>query len=106
AGTVASCALGAVAYGAGFTWLGLRVRRALVWGLTYILVWEGFVARAGATAARLSLRTYTRSLLARVADGPERFVEVSAVAAVVVPLVVAVAATALAVRRLARQDVA
>lgn len=104
--TVAACAVGVVGYTGVFTWLGLRVKRALVWGLAYILIWEGFIAAAGANTARLSLRAHTRSLLARLADGPERMIEVSLVTAVVVPLAAAVAGTLLAVRRLTKQDVA
>jgi ABC-2 type transport system permease protein len=104
--TLVSCGLATLAYAGMFTWLGLRVKRALVWGLAYILVWEGFVARAGATPARLAVRSHARSLLARLADGPERLIEVSTHTAVVVPLAVAVVAFLLTARRLARQDVA
>lgn len=106
AGAVASCTLATVAYAGVFTWLGLRVKRALVWGLAYILIWEGFVARAGATPSKLSVRAATRSVLGRFADAPEDFLEVGAVAAVAIPLAAAVAALLLAVRRLTRQDVA
>jgi len=104
-GAIASCALGTVAYAGLFCWLGLRVRRALVWGLAYVLVWEGFVAQAGTTPARLAVRTYTRSLLARVADGPADLIDVSAVASVLVPLLVFLGGALLTVRRLSRQDV-
>lgn len=106
AGTIASCTLATVAYVGIFTWLGLRVKRALVWGLAYILIWEGFVARAGATPATLSVRASTRSVLGRVSDAPRDFIEVGAVAAVVVPLLAAAVALWLTVRRLSRQDVA
>jgi ABC-2 type transport system permease protein len=105
-GTLVACGLATFAYAGMFTWLGLRVRRALVWGLAYILVWEGFVARAGATPARLAVRAHARSLLVRIADGPERLIEVSAVTAVAFCLAVAVAAFLLTARRLGRQDVA
>jgi len=106
AGAVASCTLATVAYAGVFTWLGLRVKRALVWGLAYILIWEGFVARAGATPSKLSVRAATRSVLGRLADGPDDFLEVGAAAAVAIPLVAGTAALLLAVRRLSRQDVA
>ena len=105
AGTVASCALATVAYTGVFTWLGLRVDRALVWGAAYILVWEGFVATAGKTPSLFAIRSYTRSLLTELADGPTRFAEVGTVTAIAVPLVAAVLTAALAVRRLTRQDV-
>lgn len=105
AATLSSCLLGAVAYAGVFVWLGLRVKRALVWGLAYVLVWEGFVARAGGTASLLAIRTSTRSLLARLADGADELVEVSLATSIAVPLLAAVVATALATRRLGRQDV-
>ena len=98
--TACSCLLGAVAYGAVFTWLGLRVKRALVWGLAYILVWEGFVARAGGTASLLAIRASTRSLLTRVADGADQLVEVSLATSIAVPVVATIVAVALAIRRL------
>ena len=104
--TVAACALGVVGYTGVFTWLGVRVKRALVWGLAYILIWEGFIAAAGANTARLSLRAHTRSLLGRLADGPERLIEVSLATAIVVPLAAAVVGTILTIRRLTEQDVA
>ena len=46
-----SAGIAVIAYGALFVLLGLWVRRALVWGLAYILLWEGFVAIAGDNAA-------------------------------------------------------
>ena len=104
--TVASCTLAAVAYGGIFVWLGLRVRRALVWGLAYILVWVGFVARAGGAAALLAIRSHTRSLLARLAGGADELVEVSLATAVVLPVLATLVAVALTIRRLTRQDVA
>lgn len=105
-GTVASCVLATVAYAGVFTWLGLRVKRALVWGLAYILIWEGFVARAGANAARLAIRANARSLLADLSGGPDRLIEVSATTSVVLPAIAFVVAVWLTIRRLTRQDVA
>lgn len=104
--TAAACAVAAAAYSGIFTFLGLRVRRAMPWGLAYILVWEGFVARAGAGAEMLSVRAHTVSLLTRLADGPERLESSSLATSIVLPLVVSAVAVALTVRRLQRQDVA
>lgn len=104
--TVASCALATWAYVGIFTWLGLRVRRALLWGLVYILVWEGFVARVGGTASFLAVRTHSTSLLARLADGADHLVEVARTTSVLVLLVAGAAGLALTTRRLSRQDVA
>lgn len=104
-GTAAASILATIAYTGVFTWLGLRVRRAVVWGLGYILIWEGFVARAGKTPSRLAIRASTRSLLARMSHGPERLISVSTGTAVLIPLVAAAAGAVLTVVRLHRQDV-
>ena len=106
AATAAACAVAATAYTGIFTFLGLRVRRAMPWGLAYILVWEGFVARAGAGAEMLSVRAHTVSLLTRLADGPTRLESSSLSTSILLPLVVGAVAVALTVRRLQRQDVA
>ncbi len=104
--TVASCTLATVAYVGVFTWLGLRVRRALLWGLLYVLVWEGFVARVGGTASLVAIRTHSTSLLARLAGTAGDLVEVSLATSLLVPVTATVAGLALATRRLQRQDVA
>ncbi|MCU1379758.1 MAG: hypothetical protein JWN29_2741 [Acidimicrobiales bacterium] len=105
-GTLIACVLATVAYAGVFTWLGLRVKRALVWGLAYILIWEGFVAGAGANPSRLAIRANARSLLTRISGGPHRLIEVSAPTAIALPLIAAAVAVVLTVRRLTRQDVA
>jgi ABC-2 type transport system permease protein len=104
--TIAACAVAAVAYSGIFTFLGLRVKRAMPGGLAYMLVWEGFVARAGKGAKLLSVRAHTSSLLTRLADGPHRLESSSLTTAIAVPLIAAAVATLLTIRRLQRQDVA
>lgn len=104
--TFAATTLGVAAYTGLFTWLGLRIKRALPWGLAYILLWEGFVARAGGGSATLSVRAHTETVLTRLADGPRRLIESSLTEAVFVPLLAAAVAFLLTVRRLQRQDVA
>jgi ABC-2 type transport system permease protein len=105
-GTLVSATLAVIAYGGIFTWLGLRVRRALVWGLAYILLWEGFVASAGKSASRLAVRAYTRSVLARATGVDLKLGNVSAFFAVAVPIAIGVVWAALTVRRLRRAAVA
>jgi ABC-2 type transport system permease protein len=104
--TIASCAVATVAYCGLFTFLGLRVKRAMPWGLAYILVWEGFIARAGDGTELLSVRAHTVSLLTRLADGPRRLESSSLLTSVVLPVAAAVVATYLSARRLQKQDVA
>ncbi len=104
--TVVSCSIGVVAYAGVFAWLGLRVRRALLWGVLYVLVWEGFVARAGDTVAVLALRTSTRSVLGHLSGTTTAGAESSLVVSVAILLLAGTGGFALAVRRLTRQEVA
>ena len=60
--------LATLAYAGLFVALGLWLRRALWWGLAYLLVWENGVARASEGASRLSVGGYARSVLARLTD--------------------------------------
>jgi ABC-2 type transport system permease protein len=95
--------LAAAAYSGIFLCLGLLVRRALAWGLAYVLIWEGFVARSGTGAARLSILVYARSLLAALADHAPPRLAASVGVSIAVPLVIAaagIAATTWALRRI------
>src|SRR5207249_7501842 len=68
AGAAVSTAAATIAYCSIFLWVGLLVRRALVWGLAYVLIWEHAVAHNARGAARLAVFGYSPSLLARIAD--------------------------------------
>ena len=105
AGTVVSASLAVLAYSGIFCALGVFVRRPLVWGLAYILLWEGFVALAGAGAAKLAVRSYTRSILADMTDVPLRLATVSPATSVIVPVAVGLVGLVLASRRLRTMDV-
>lgn len=104
--TAVSVTLGVIAYCAIFTALGLRLKRALVWGLLYIFIWEGFVAFGSETAARFAIRAYTQSLLTSNVGSirlPLGFIE--APWTWLMPIVAAVLAVAYTTRRLGRQEV-
>ena len=105
AGTVLASVVGLVAYVAVFTLFGVWLKRFIVWGLAYILIWEGFIAQAGAGVARVALRKYTRSILVDRTGADLDLADFSLATAVIVPLVVAVGAIAIAAWRLARQDI-
>jgi ABC-2 type transport system permease protein len=105
AGTAVAVTVGVAGYVGLFTALGLRVQRALAWGLGYILIWEGFVASAGRGAGRLALRAYTRSVLSDASGTRLRLATMGPVAGVVVPLVVAAVALVYVSFRLRRHDV-
>lgn len=97
--------LGVCAYAAVYLLLGLRFSWGLWLGLAYLVVWENVFARLGDGPARFSLRSY---LLTVLENGTERRIELadrSAVASVVVPLAVALAATALTAWVFGRRDV-
>ena len=88
-----------------FTLFGVWLKRFIVWGLAYVLIWEGFIAQAGAGVARIALRKYTRSILVDRTGADIDLADFSLVMAVIVPLIVAVAALAVASWRLSAQDI-
>ena len=95
-----------MAYSAVFCGLGLRVRRALAWGLAYLLIWEQAVARVSHGAARASLFISTRSLAAYIAHHRPPHNAVAWTTGLVFPLVVTVAALVLTTRSLDRGEIA
>lgn len=104
-GTFLATAVGLIAYVCVFTLFGVWLKRFIVWGLAYILIWEGFIAQAGAGVARVALRKYTRSILVDRTGVNLALADFSLATGVIVPLVVAVAALAIAAWRLSNQDV-
>jgi ABC-2 type transport system permease protein len=106
AATTIAALVGVVAYVAVFTLFGVWLKRYIVWGLAYILIWEGFIAQAGAGVARVAIRKYTRSIMVDVTGADLDLADFSLATAVVVPLLAAVVALAIASRHLARQDIA
>lgn len=105
AGTLLATVVGLVAYTAVFTLFGVWLKRFIVWGLAYILIWEGFIAQAGAGVARIALRKYTRSILVDRTGADLDLADFSLPMAVVTPIVVAVVALAVGAWRLANQDI-
>ena len=103
--SAAGSLLEAVAYSAVFCGLGLRVRRALAWGLAYLLIWEQAVGRVSHGAARASLFINARSLVAYIADRPPPRNAVAPATAVILLLVVSGVAVLLTTRSLNRGEV-
>jgi ABC-2 type transport system permease protein len=103
--TLLATAVGVVAYVGVFTLFGVWLKRFIVWGLAYILIWEGFIAQAGAGVARVALRKYTRSILVERTGADLDLADFSIVTAVVVPIVVAGAALVVSSWRLSNQDI-
>ncbi len=103
--TALAAGVGLVAYVGLFTLLGTWLKRYIVWGLAYILIWEGFVAQAGIGVARFAIRRYTRSILDHLTDATAFGADFGLTAAIVVPIVTSAAALAVASWRLGTQDI-
>lgn len=108
--TIAAAAVGttlaAVAYSGLFVLLGLLFRKALIWGLIYLVVWELFVSRAGQGAARLSVNTYPSSVMARMTEIELPLAERAMATGIIIPIVVAALGIAITAWRLDHIDVA
>ncbi len=104
-GSLLATIVGLIAYVAVFTLFGVWLKRFIVWGLAYILIWEGFIAQAGPGVAQLALRKYTRSILVDRTGADLDLADFSFAVALIVPLVVAAAALAIASWRLSTQDI-
>jgi ABC-2 type transport system permease protein len=105
-GAACGALMAAVAYTAVFCGLGLRVRRALAWGLAYLLIWEQAVARVAKGAARVSISVTTRTITARLADHtPLPRNAMSMPVAVLVPALATALALALTSRSLERGEI-
>ncbi len=105
-----SSLLGTLAYSAVFLGLGLKLRRALPWGLAYILIWEGVLANAGQGLARFALSLSTRSVSYRSFKNAEEVMDLKYALATSTGVIVLVVATlvflGLTLRWLKRADVA
>lgn len=104
-GAAAAATLGTAAYSSLFVLLGLLVRKPIMWGIGYVLLWEGLAVGLGDFAARLSLRGYTRSVLSRVGGIDYGFDAHTTTVALVVLATVSVAGLVLAALRLNRLEV-
>ena len=103
-GTVLAVLLGTLAYGAVFVLASVVIKRVLLWGLAYILIWEGFIAGSDG-AARLAIRSYTSSILSDLSDVALGLGVHSAGTALAVLIPVIVIATGLSVVRFRRATV-
>lgn len=103
--SIAATTVGVLAYSGLFVALGLQVRRSLVAGLAYILIWEGFIAAVGGGPAYLSIRFYTLTLLAELGKVPLERSGDSLAVALTVPLVAAALGLGYTAWRLRRQDI-
>jgi len=104
--TVVAATVGTVAYCALFLLFGLLVKNAIVWGIGFVLVWEGIFAGFGSSIASLTVVRYTRSIVVSMTGVDLELGTVSLAAGIIVPLAVAAGGLALASWRLTSMDVA
>ncbi len=98
-------AVGVVAYTAVLVLLGLLVRNAVIWGVGYVLMWEGLIAQFGTATARVAIRGYTRSILASITDVDLDLGELSLASGIAGALIITVIALVLAVVRLGAMEI-
>jgi ABC-2 type transport system permease protein len=103
--TLLATTVGLVTYTSLFTMLGVWLQRHIVWGLAYILIWEGFIALGGPGVAQFAIRTYTRSILVDRTGADLVGADFSTLTAVIVPSIVSVVSLAVASWRLSHQDI-
>lgn len=97
--------LGALAYGALYLFFGARFSWGLWLSLLYLVLWENVLSRFTSGLARLSIRSYVQTVASWALDGDGPLNTQGDVAAVVVPIGVAVVALALTAWTLATRDV-
>ena len=107
-GFAVASAIGSALYCAIFVALSLVTSRAFIWGLGYVLVWEGFLAGLFTGTRTLSVREHTLAFAQALANPAANVfkADLPLGTAVVVAAVVAVVAVTIALRRLARIEIA
>ncbi len=96
----AGATVGACAYSALFLLLSLLTRRPVLFGLAYILVWEGLLARFLGGTRVLSIEQYVITISDKIAPTAMLESKVSLPVAVVLSAIIVVGGTLFAVNRL------
>ena len=99
-----AAALGICAYGALFVALGIRTRRALLYGLVYVILWEGVVSGVSRQLGRTAIRTHVRSVFNEMTNADLNGTIVAGSTAVIVLLAITTVGILLATRFLTRLD--
>ncbi|MGH2454979.1 MAG: ABC transporter permease subunit [Candidatus Limnocylindria bacterium] len=107
-GFVVAGAIGSVIYCAIFVALSLVTSRALVFGLGYVLIWEGLLAGLFPGTRTFSVRQVASAIADALADVPADVfaAELDLATAVIVGAAILVGATVLAARRLSDLEIA
>jgi len=103
--TALATALAVFAYSGLFMALGLRFKRSLLIGLSYIAIWELLMSRLGDWFALLSVRSYPMSILSDATGVNMRLADRSTLASYIVPLAVGLAGILYTSWRLTRTEI-
>jgi ABC-2 type transport system permease protein len=103
--TLLAASLAALAYAGLFVAAGVWFRRAVWWGLAFVLIWENVVAYAAEGAARFTVIGWASSVLGLAPDVDVQLDAGSAVVAFVVLPAIAVAAWLVATWRYRTADI-
>jgi ABC-2 type transport system permease protein len=103
--TLLAASLAALAYAGLFVAAGLWFRRAIWWGLAFILIWENAVAYTAEGAARFTVVGWASSVLGLAPEIDVQLEAGSAAVALVVLPALAIAAWLLATWRYQRADI-
>lgn len=104
--TLLAGVIGVVSYSALFVLIGLLLKNPIVWGLGYVLIWEGLVAQFFGSVSKLAIRGYTRSIITSRTGVDLELGDLPLAAGIIVPIVVTVAMIVLASMRLQTMEVA
>ena len=103
--TLLAASFAALAYAGLFVAAGFWFRRAVWWGLAFILIWENVAAYTAEGAARFTVFGWASSILGLAPDIDVQFEAGSAAAAFVVLPAIAIAAWLAATWRYRRADI-
>jgi ABC-2 type transport system permease protein len=103
-----AAAVGSLIYCAIFVALSLVTGRALIFGLLYVLVWEGLLAGLFAGTRTFSVRQQSLAIADALTEAPARVLtaQLDLTTAIVIGGVLLVGATVLAIRHLRRFEIA
>jgi ABC-2 type transport system permease protein len=106
-GMVAGAAIGSLLYCAVFVAVSLVTGRALVFGLAYVLIWEGLLAGLFAGTRTFSIRQVTLAFADAVGGIPADILDapVSVTTAAIVGIALLGVATVIAIRRLSAFEI-
>ena len=104
--TLVASVVGVLTYSALFVLLGLLVKNSIIWGLAYVLLWEGLFTQFSDAIGQAAVRGYLRALLANLSDVDlNAALDVSTTTAIIVCACILVAGLGIAASWLDRMEI-